>query len=489
MKKLTELLEVTDYVEIRGEPGIEIVCLVIDSRKAVQGSLFFALSGTSADGHAFINDAAGLGAVAVICQTFPEEMSSSLCYIKVNDSAYALGIIASAFYGEPSRRLRLVGVTGTNGKTTTATLLHKLFLSLGHKAGLISTINYIVNNKVTPATHTTPDPLRLNHLLDEMVKEGCEYCFMEVSSHSINQKRIAGLSFTGGIFTNISHDHLDYHKTFSEYLRVKKQFFDNLGPGSFALINNDDRNASYMVQNTKATVKTFSLRSVSDFKGGITERDFGGMLVTLDGSELWTGFIGDFNASNILAVYSTALLLGADRDEVLRIISSLDPVEGRFETIRSDGRVTAIVDYAHTPDALDNVISAVIQLKGRNARLITVAGAGGDRDRDKRPLMAKIAAGKSDMLILTSDNPRSEDPEAIIEDMMRGVSDSDRNRVLCISKREEAIRTACMLAAEGDYVLVAGKGHEKYQEVKGVRHHFDDREVVRMVFSSLQKNG
>lgn len=485
MQKLNKILEGIDYLEILGNTEIDIFNLEPDSRKVVPGSLFFALQGTISDGHDFIGNAISSGAKAVVCEYLPAKPYDNITYIRVKDSGRVLGLMASAYYGHPSRKLSLTGVTGTNGKTTTATLLYRLFLQLGHKTGLISTVNYFINEKKLPATHTTPDPVRLNQLLGEMVEDGCEYCFMEVSSHSIAQNRISGLRFAGGIFTNISHDHLDYHKTFIEYLKVKKQFFDNLDSDSFALINKDDRNGTYMVQNTKATVKTFALKSMADFRCSIIERHFEGMLLKLNSKELWTSLIGDFSAYNILAVFATAKLLGAAVDETLRIISSLNSVEGRFETIRSAGQVTAIVDYAHTPDALDNVITALSQLKSADSQLITVAGAGGDRDRDKRPVMARIAAGKSDKLILTSDNPRSEDPELIIEDMLNGVDENHRSRVICISNREEAIRTACIMARAGDFVLVSGKGHETYQEIKGVKHHFDDREVVRSVLSSM----
>ncbi len=487
VKTLNEIVEGVDYEEIMGDPDAEIGNMEIDSRKVIPGSMFFALRGTNTDGHDFIDTAVLSGARAVVCETIPQKISNNISYIRVRDSARALGLMASSFYGHPSHKIKLTGITGTNGKTTTGTLLYRMFSRMGYRTGLISTINYFIHERKLPARLTTPDPVKLNWLLSEMVKEGCAYCFMEVSSHSIAQHRISGLHFTGGIFTNISRDHLDYHGNFSEYLNVKKQFFDLLEEGSFALINQDDRNAGFMVQNTKATVKSYALKSVADFRGNIIEKDRGGMLLKLNGRELWTSLMGSFNASNILAVFATGILLGAEEDEALKILSSLTPVEGRFETMRSDGKVTAIVDYAHTPDALENVIEAITPLLDSQARLITVAGAGGDRDKGKRPVMAGIAAEKSSKLILTSDNPRSEDPELIIRDMLEGVEEAFRDRVICISNRREAIRTACMMARAGDFILVAGKGHETYQEIKGVKHHFDDREVVLSVFKSMQK--
>ncbi len=488
MQRLDKLIDEVIVEEVQGDPKVEIMNLMIDSRKNVPGSLFFAIRGTSMDGHDFIDQAISAGAVAVICESLPGVISNKVSYVRVRDSAAALGMIASGFYGHPSRQLKLTGITGTNGKTTTATLLYRLFGQIGLRSGLISTVNYFIHDKVLPATHTTPDPVKLNWLLSEMVKDGCKHCFMEVSSHSVVQKRIAGLHFAGGLFTNISHDHLDYHKTFMEYMVAKKIFFDNLPPGSFALINKDDRNSAFMVQNTKALSRTYAMKSMADFRGSLIESHPGGMLLRLNGKELWTSFIGGFNAYNILAVYSAAIMLGADEDEVLRIISSLTPVEGRFETIRSPSEITAIIDYAHTPDALENVLETIRPLLSGKSELITVTGTGGDRDKSKRPVMAKIASEKSHKLILTSDNPRSEDPDAIIRDMLEGVENSLRDKVLCITNREEAIRTACMIARPGDFILVAGKGHETYQEIKGVKHHFDDREIVREIFAAKTNN-
>jgi UDP-N-acetylmuramoyl-L-alanyl-D-glutamate--2,6-diaminopimelate ligase len=485
VRKLSELLEGVEYGEIAGDAGVEVANLEIDSRESGPGSLFFALRGTVSDGHRFIDKAVSSGAVAVVCESLPDDRQDSVCYISVKDTAEVLGYMASAFYGHPSGKLKLIGITGTNGKTTTATLLYRLFGEMGMKSGLISTVNYFIGERKMAATHTTPDPVKLNWLISEMVREGCTYCFMEVSSHAVVQQRIGGLRFGGGIFSNITRDHLDYHNTFIEYMNAKKRFFDVLGKDSFALINNDDRNSSYMVQNTRARVETYAMKSMAGFRAGIVESHPGGMLMNLNGKELWTTFIGAFNAYNILAVYSAAMLLGADEDEVLRIISSLTPVEGRFETIRSPKGVTAIVDYAHTPDALENVIDTIRALLTPENSLITVAGAGGDRDKGKRPLMAGIASNKSSRLIITSDNPRTENPESIINDMMAGVSDENRGKVLTVISREEAIRAACMMARPGDFVLIAGKGHETYQEIMGVKHHFDDREVVKAVFGSL----
>ncbi len=484
MQNLDKILEGIECEEILGKRDLEIALLESDSRKVVPGTLFFALRGTISDGHDYIKKSVLSGAVAIVCENLPGNPDQDITWIRVKDSHKALGLAASAFYGHPSRRLKLTGITGTNGKTTTATLLYQMFSRLGYNAGLISTIRYSINGRDSIATHTTPDPIRLNRMLAEMVSGGCSHCFMEVSSHAIVQQRIAGLHFTGGIFTNISHDHLDYHGTFSEYLKVKKHFFDILSSKGFALINKDDRNSGYMVQNTKARVITYALKTMADFKGSIREIHPAGMQLVISGKEVWTNFIGGFNACNILAVFACSILLDVNEDDALGIISLFDPVEGRFETIRSSNNVTAIVDYAHTPDALANVIEAVRQLLGPDGRLITVTGAGGDRDKDKRPVMARIAAEKSHRVIITSDNPRSEDPVNIINDMMAGVEEGLKSKVLCITARDEAIRAACMFAEPGDFVLVAGKGHETYQEIMGIKHHFDDREVVRSVLGS-----
>jgi len=504
VKTLSNILSGISIAQSIGTLDTEIVAINFDSRKVVANSVFVAVRGTQNDGHQFIEKAVALGAVAVVCEELPERCNENVTYIKVAQSGEALGIMASNFYDCPSTKLKLVGVTGTNGKTTTATLLYRLHRELGYKAGLFSTVRNYINDRAIDATHTTPDPLVLNKLLAEMLAAGCDYCFMEVSSHSVVQQRIAGLQFAGGIFTNLTHDHLDYHKTFDEYLRAKKLFFDNLPSGAFALTNNDDRNGMVMLQNTKAQKFTYSLKSFSDYKCRILENGFEGMLLNINNREVWTHFIGNFNAYNLLAVYAAALQLGHAKDEVLQIISGLHPVEGRFETIRSTNGVTAIVDYAHTPDALENVLNTIRQIVLSNAQcgfdtfneiegeaethkkpeyavncqIITVVGAGGDRDKTKRPVMARIAAQLSDKVILTSDNPRTERPEDILHDMQAGVPKEHNRKVLTISDRREAIKTAVMFAQKDDIILIAGKGHETYQEINGIRTHFDDREVV-----------
>ncbi len=480
---LDKLLQGVEVRSLVGDGTVAVGRLEFDSRKVVPGTLFFATRGTQADGHAYIPAAAAAGAAAVVCEELPAERPAGVTFVQVPDSTVALGQVASAFYGHPSRRLKLVGVTGTNGKTTTATLLYRMFRRLGYKAGLISTVVYCVDDREIPSTHTTPDSIRLNAMMAEMVEAGCDYCFMEVSSHSLVQHRTAGLAFVGGIFSNITHDHLDYHKTFAEYIRAKKLFFDGLPAGAFALTNADDRNGMVMVQNTKATVKTYALQSFADFRCRIVETLLDGMLLNLDGSEVWVKFLGRFNAYNLTSVYATALLLDARRDEVLRILSDLTSVDGRFEPIHSKEGVTAIVDYAHTPDALQNVIGTINEIRKKDQRLYVVVGCGGNRDATKRPEMAKIAVDGSDMAVLTSDNPRLEEPGAIIEQMKSGLEPSAR--YLAITDRREAIKAAVALARPGDIILVAGKGHETYQDVGGVKHHFDDREEVRAAFGTV----
>lgn len=480
---LDELLQGVEVRSLVGDGTVAVGRLEFDSRKVVPGTLFFATRGTQTDGHAYIPAAVAAGAAAVVCEELPAERPAGVTFVQVPDSTVALGQVASAFYGHPSRRLKLVGVTGTNGKTTTATLLYRMFRRLGYKAGLISTVVYCVDDREIPSTHTTPDSIRLNAMMAEMVEAGCDYCFMEVSSHSLVQHRTAGLPFVGGIFSNITHDHLDYHKTFAEYIRAKKLFFDGLPAGAFALTNADDRNGMVMVQNTKATVKTYALQSFADFRCRIVETLLDGMLLNLDGSEVWVKFLGRFNAYNLTSVYATALLLGARRDEVLRILSDLTSVDGRFEPIHSKEGVTAIVDYAHTPDALQNVIGTINEIRKKDQRLYVVVGCGGNRDATKRPEMAKIAVDGSDMAVLTSDNPRLEEPGAIIEQMKSGLEPSAR--YLAITDRREAIKAAVALARPGDIILVAGKGHETYQDVGGVKHHFDDREEVRAAFGTV----
>ena len=480
---LDKLLQGVEVRSLVGDGTVAVGRLEFDSRKVVPGTLFFATRGTQADGHAYIPAAAAAGAAAVVCEELPAERPAGVTFVQVPDSTVALGQVASAFYGHPSRRLKLVGVTGTNGKTTTATLLYRMFRRLGYKAGLISTVVYCVDEREIPSTHTTPDSIRLNAMMAEMVEAGCDYCFMEVSSHSLVQHRTAGLAFVGGIFSNITHDHLDYHKTFAEYIRAKKLFFDGRPAGAFALTNADDRNGMVMVQNTKATVKTYALQSFADFRCRIVETLLDGMLLNLDGSEVWVKFLGRFNAYNLTSVYATALLLDARRDEVLRILSDLTSVDGRFEPIHSKEGVTAIVDYAHTPDALQNVIGTINEIRKKDQRLYVVVGCGGNRDATKRPEMAKIAVDGSDMAVLTSDNPRLEEPGAIIEQMKSGLEPGAR--YLAITDRREAIKAAVALARPGDIILVAGKGHETYQDVGGVKHHFDDREEVRAAFGTV----
>ena len=480
---LDELLQGVEVRSLVGDGTVAVGRLEFDSRKVVPGTLFFATRGTQTDGHAYIPAAVAAGAAAVVCEELPAERPAGVTFVQVPDSTVALGQVASAFYGHTSRRLKLVGVTGTNGKTTTATLLYRMFRRLGYKAGLISTVVYCVDDREIPSTHTTPDSIRLNAMMAEMVEAGCDYCFMEVSSHSLVQHRTAGLAFVGGIFSNITHDHLDYHKTFAEYIRAKKLFFDGLPAGAFALTNADDRNGMVMVQNTKATVKTYALQSFADFRCRIVETLLDGMLLKIDGSEVWVKFLGRFNAYNLTSVYATALLLDARRDEVLRILSDLTSVDGRFEPIHSKEGVTAIVDYAHTPDALQNVIGTINEIRKKDQRLYVVVGCGGNRDATKRPEMAKIAVDGSDMAVLTSDNPRLEEPGAIIEQMKSGLEPGAR--YLAITDRREAIKAAVALARPGDIILVAGKGHETYQDVGGVKHHFDDREEVRAAFGTV----
>lgn len=479
MRSVRDLTGRAGIVSVKGDTGTMINDISFDSRKVGPGTLFVAVRGTKSDGHDFIPAAVSSGASAVVCERLPENPAEGVCWILTDDSARALGVVASEFFGNPSSSLKLTGITGTNGKTTIATLLYRVFSGLGYKCGLFSTVcNYIVNKEL-PATHTTPDPVELNRTLAEMLKAGCDYVFMEVSSHAVDQKRIAGLQFAGGIFTNLTHDHLDYHKTFDNYLKAKKEFFDSLPGSAFALVNNDDKNGKVMVQNCRASKYSFSTKGLADFRCTVLEQDFSGMSLRIQGKDVWTRFIGDHNASNLLAVFSAASILGAEDEEVLRILSELRSVPGRLELVEGPGGISCLVDYAHTPDALRNVISAVNRIRPGDRQLITVVGAGGDRDRAKRPLMASITAEGSTKVILTSDNPRTEDPEKILDDMEAGITPDMRRKVLRITSRREAIKTAVMLAVPGDVVLVAGKGHENYQEINGVKHHFDDREELR----------
>ena len=477
--KLKELLNAIPVIVFIGNEDVEITGVNIDSRRIKDGHLFVAMKGTQVDGHKFIPKAVELGAKAVLCEDLPQEKAEGVTYVQVESTEDAVGKVATAFHGNPSSKLKLVGVTGTNGKTTIATLLYNMFTKMGHKCGLLSTVcNYIVDERV-PADHTTPDPIALNELLDRMVKAGCEYAFMECSSHAIAQKRIGGLTFVGGIFTNLTRDHLDYHKTFENYRNAKKAFFDSLPKTAFAITNADDKNGMVMVQNTKATVKTYSTRSVADFKARIIECHFEGMYLEMDGREVGVQFIGKFNVSNLLAVYGAAVMLGAKPEDVLVTMSTLHSVSGRLEPIHSPEGYTAVVDYAHTPDALENVLNAIHEVLDGKGHVITVCGAGGNRDKGKRPLMAQEAVKQSDRVIITSDNPRFEEPQDIINDMLAGLNPQQMKKVISIVDRREAIRTACMMAKKGDVVLIAGKGHEDYQEIKGVKHHFDDHEVVR----------
>ena len=480
--KLQDIINGLKTTKIIGDTSININELHIDSRKVTEGNLFIAMKGTQSDGHMFIPKAIEAGAKAVLCEYIPEEITlqeNSVSFICVPNTEEITGKVATQFYGNPTKQLKLIGVTGTNGKTTIATLLFQMFRQMGHKVGLLSTVcNYIEEQKI-PATHTTPDPITLNRLLSKMVESGCEYAFMEVSSHAIAQHRIAGLDFAGGIFTNLTRDHLDYHKTVENYLKAKKMFFDNLSKDAFVVTNIDDKNGQVMTQNTAAKVATYSQRSLSDFKGRIIESHLDGMLIDFDGQETAVQFVGKFNASNLLAVYGTAIMLGKDAGETLRVLSTLTPVSGRFETIRSPKGITAIVDYAHTPDAIANVLGSIQEVVGLHGEIITVVGAGGNRDKGKRPLMAQEAIKRSNRLIITSDNPRYEEPADIINDMLLGLSDEQLRNTLSITDRREAIRTACMMAKSGDVILVAGKGHEDYQEIKGVKYHFDDKEEIK----------
>lgn len=479
---LKELLKNAGKYEIYGNDGIEISDIEIDSRKIKKDNAFIAIRGTQADGHNYIEKAIELGASTIICEKIPETVTEGVTYVTFNNTEYVVGNIATTFYGNPTEKLDLVGVTGTNGKTTIATLLYNMFRGFGYKVGLISTVCNYIDGEAIPTEHTTPDPITLNRLLGKMADEGCKYAFMEVSSHSVAQKRIGGLKFAGGIFTNLTRDHLDYHKTVENYLKAKKAFFDGLPKTAFALTNADDKNGLVMVQNTKAKVVTYSLRTMADFKGKVLEDGFEGMLMDINNTEVNVQFIGKFNAYNLLAVYGAACMLGKKPEDILLQLSVLKPVSGRFDSMRSPNGYTAIIDYAHTPDALVNVLNAIHDvLKGRG-KVITVVGAGGNRDKGKRPLMAQESVKQSDKVIITSDNPRFEEPQDIINDMLAGLNKEEMKKVLAITDRKEAIRTACMLASAGDVILIAGKGHENYQDIKGVKYHFDDKEVVREIF-------
>jgi UDP-N-acetylmuramoyl-L-alanyl-D-glutamate--2,6-diaminopimelate ligase len=476
--QLKDILYKVSLTSAYGDMGVEVKGICFDSRKVEQGFLFVAVRGTQSDGHDYISKAIDLGAKSIVCEKLPDSIVESVTFVTVKNSGHALGILSSNFFETPSEKVKLIGVTGTNGKTTTATLLYQLFGNLGYQVGLISTVENRIGNEVVHATHTTPDPIQLNQLLKRMVDAGCSYVFMEVSSHAVAQDRIAGLKFAGAIFTNITHDHLDYHKTFENYIKAKKKFFDELTGDSFALVNADDKRGMVMLQNTKAAKHTFGIKKLTDFKAKIITNSIEGLELEVDGKSVWFKMIGDFNAYNLLGVYGTAVLLGQEPDEVLTQLSTLRGAPGRFEQVSPGAKIIAIVDYAHTPDALQNVLETINQFRTGTEQVITVVGCGGNRDKTKRPLMASIACRLSDKVVLTSDNPRDEDPMQIIQEMQSGIMPSEARKTLVIADREEAIKTACMMAKEKDIVLVAGKGHEDYQEVKGVKHPFDDREVV-----------
>lgn len=478
MAELRDILYKVSLVSASGDMTKDIKSVCFDSRKIKKDSLFVAVSGTQVDGHTYIQKAIDLGAVAIVCEKLPETISENVTYVAVKNSAEALGIVAANFYDNPAASLKLVGVTGTNGKTTIATLLFALYRKLGYSVGLLSTVENKIDNEIIPSSHTTPDAIQLNNLLSTMVERGCEYCFMEVSSHALDQFRVSGISFSGAIFSNMSHDHLDYHQTFDAYIKAKKMLFDGLGSDAFALVNADDKRGRIMLQNTKAAKSTYALKTMADYKAKLISNTLQGLELEVDNKNVWFRLIGDFNAYNLMAVYGAAELLGEEKEDVLTALSSLDPAEGRFEVVDTDADITAIVDYAHTPDALKNVLETIAEFRTGNEQVITVVGCGGNRDVSKRPLMASIACKMSDKVVFTSDNPRNEDPNAIIEDMKQGVSPVDFKKTVVLVDREEAIKTACLLARNKDIILVAGKGHEKYQEINGVKNPFDDKEVL-----------
>lgn len=484
---LKDILYKVAIESVKGSTDITVNKIEFDSRKIVSDDVFVAIRGTVSDGHDFIEKAINLGATVIVCEILPSLLVEGITYIQVNDASAAMAFMAANFYGNPSANLKLVGVTGTNGKTTIASLLYQLFKKAGFKVGLLSTVKILVDDIEYKATHTTPDSLTINHYLKEMTEEGCEFCFMEVSSHGIHQKRTEGLHFVGGIFTNLSHDHLDYHETFAEYRDVKKAFFDNLPKTAFALSNNDDKNGAVMLQNTKAKKLTYALKSYADYRAQILENQLSGLLLKINEQEVWVRLIGSFNAYNLLAIYGTAIQLGLENLEVLRLLSELESVSGRFQFIVSESNITAIVDYAHTPDALENVLKTIEDIRTKNEQLITVVGCGGDRDTTKRPIMARIASELSDKAIFTSDNPRSEDPDRIISEMEQGVEPQNYKKTIAITDRKQAIKMACQLAQSGDIILIAGKGHETYQEIQGVRHDFDDMKIVKELLDQLNK--
>jgi UDP-N-acetylmuramoyl-L-alanyl-D-glutamate--2,6-diaminopimelate ligase len=485
--KLKDILYKVAIEAVRGSTEISVNKIDFDSRKIADKDVFIAIRGSVSDGHDYIGKAIQLGAIAIVCDVFPETIEEKITYIKVKDTNSALAFMAANYFGNPSSALKLVGITGTNGKTTIASLLYQLFKKAGFKVGLLSTVKILVDDLEYKATHTTPDSIMINHYLREMIDNGVEYCFMEVSSHGIHQKRTEALQFVGGIFTNLSHDHLDYHPTFADYRDVKKAFFDGLSKSAFALTNGDDKNGAVMLQNTSAKKLTYALKSYADYKAQILENQLSGLLLKINGNEVWVKLIGTFNAYNLLAIYGTAVELGLDPLEVLRLLSDLESVSGRFQFIVSESNITAIVDYAHTPDALENVLKTINDIRTKNEQLITVVGCGGNRDTTKRPIMANIASEFSDKAILTSDNPRNEDPEVIMAEMEKGVAAQNYKKVLAITDRMQAIKTACQLALPNDIILIAGKGHETYQEIKGVRYDFDDMKIVKEILEQLNK--
>ncbi|RTL13839.1 MAG: UDP-N-acetylmuramoyl-L-alanyl-D-glutamate--2,6-diaminopimelate ligase [Flavobacteriaceae bacterium] len=487
MKQLKDILYKVHIEAVYGTTDVTVSKIEFDSRKIELNDVFVAIRGTLSDGHDYIEKALSLGAIAVICEEFPSVIVNGVTYIKVKDSNEALAFLAANYYENPSENIRLVGVTGTNGKTTIASLLYQLFKKAGYKVGLLSTVKIMVDEQEFKATHTTPDSLTINKFLDLMVQEGCEFCFMEVSSHGVHQKRTEALRFEGGVFTNLSHDHLDYHNTFAEYRDVKKSFFDSLTKNAFALTNIDDKNGAVMLQNTKARKLSYALKSYADYKAQILENQLSGLLLKINDNEVWVKLIGSFNAYNLLAIYGVAVELGIEKTEALRLLSELESVSGRFQFIVSDSKITAIVDYAHTPDALENVLKTIEDIRTKNEQLITVVGCGGDRDKTKRPIMANIASSMSDKAIFTSDNPRTENPETIIEEMEKGVEPQNFKKTVSILDRKQAIKTACQLANPNDIILIAGKGHETYQEINGVRHDFDDLQIVTELLQQLNK--
>ena len=486
MRTLKQLIQAIPNAQVIGSTGATIQHLTYDSRQVGEGSVFFAIAGTQVDGHKYINDVIEKGAVAIVCENLPAIINDAVTYIKVNNTSEVMGLMACAFYNHPSEKIKLTAITGTNGKTTVATLLFKLFRSFGHHVGLLSTVQNQINETIIPSTHTTPDSIRINELLAHMVEQGCEYAFMEASSHAIDQNRIKGLHFAGTVFTNITHDHLDYHGTFANYINAKKKLFDDVNDDAFALTNKDDKNGLVMLQNTQATRYTYSLKSMADFKAKIIESDFTGMLLNIDEQEAWFRLVGNFNAYNLIAVYGTAFLLGKEKLEIIKHLSNIEAVKGRFEYVRSTDGVIAIIDYAHTPDALKNILETINEIRTQNEQLITVVGCGGNRDTTKRPIMADISSELSNKVIFTSDNPRDENPETILDEMQKGVKPLHYKKTLRIADRKEAIKAAVASANKGDIILIAGKGHEDYQEIKGVKHHFDDKETVLELFELMR---